>query len=344
MIQYGDKHNFGQQVKTIERASGTWFQKPRSVFWEYLFFGKSSPLREFFFAFGQNGRVPISNYFFNLEVEDHNNWFGFSKKVDFRPSVLKTEELFYSFGALLAYCYIFGIQDLHKFNVVETHTHLQVIDAEAVLSNLTLPNETLLLPFKSVDHSTAAMDSIAASYKNFRYEQVKALFAGYYDLCSILLRQTNEIKTVVRDAVPAKTPIRVILRNTAKYTDMLASRNFPGDLLHEEAEQLNRGDVPYFFKFIGTENLYWINQKGNVSTTVKKLGVFDGDVRRSGSSLDILLGEKSDLEKRMHQGGLFLLMKLKPAEEFKLQFQSDDLLFRPDAIVFPSKNSKLSYK
>jgi lantibiotic modifying enzyme len=344
VIQYGDRHNFGQQVKPIERASGTWFQKPRSVFWEHLFFGKNSPLKEYFSLVGENGYAPLSSYFFNLEVEIQNVWLGFSRKIVTQPESLKNTEKFYGFGALLAYCYAFGIQDLHRFNVIETSSHLQVIDAEVVLSKLTLPNETLLLPFKSVNFSVAAIGILASSYESLTTEQAKALFAGYYDICGILLRHANEVKTEMMSAIPAETPIRVILRNTSAYSEMLATRNFPDDLLYEEKEQLERTDVPYFFKTAGDSRIYWMQQPGDNGVPVKNSGPFAKDFLRFGLQPNNLLPNGDQLEMKIYQGALFLLKQMRFADDFDLYFRGEKLIVNKNSINIADKNRTYSYR
>jgi hypothetical protein len=94
---------------------------------------------------------------------------------------------------------------------------------------------------------------------------------------------------------------------------------------------------------MGAENLYWINQKHNSFTPIENPGIFTEHVHRSGVRVDTLLGEKSHLEKKMYQGSLFLLKKIRPTSNFKLSFQSSDLTVCADRVTLDSKNLKLSY-
>lgn len=53
-------------------------------------------------------------------------------------------------------------------------------------------------------------------------------------------------------------PVRVIIRHTLDYKNKIAT-----DLIEEEIVQLERGDVPYFFKFIGSGELYYFKEKNS---------------------------------------------------------------------------------
>jgi len=161
MVIEADLHNFGRSVQKVGRASGTYYQKPRPVYWERLFFGVDSPLASFF---GKGGaEFQPKHALFNLETEIDADFTGLSREVLSVPASVERNH-FYSFGVLLAYCYVFGVRDLHRHNILRTATHLQVVDAEVVLVKLLLPNETLLLPFKDIGAELASVSLLQIEY------------------------------------------------------------------------------------------------------------------------------------------------------------------------------------
>lgn len=271
-----DKHNFGQQVEKVQRGPDTWYRKPRTVYWEWLFFGKTSPLKTLFNEKGENGSRPLADYFFNLDIEVESTWSGYAKEVS-TENQTQTLEHFYAFGALIAYCYIFGIRDLHKQNLIMTKTHLQAVDAEVVFTALTLPHETLLLPFKNVGYEFAGIGALVNSKEELTQEQVGQIICGYWDLFSLALARKIKIEQTLAGLDFLKIPGRVIVRNTSEYKSLLD--NSPDNALSSEIEQLKRGDIPYYFKFVTDKSLYWLREKGRPQVE-GSVGIFQRDIDR----------------------------------------------------------------
>jgi hypothetical protein len=313
-----DKHNFGQQVEKVQRASDTWYRKPRSVYWEWLFFGKDSPLKHLFNEVGKNGNRPLSDYFFNLEVEMESNWSGFSKEVPTEKQI-PTPEHFYSFGALIAYCYIFGIRDLHKQNLVITRTHLQPVDAEVVWTSLTLPHETLLLPFKTVGYEFAGIGALVNSKEELTKEQVERIVLGYWDLFELISRQKNEIDKILASLDFSEIPVRVIIRNTSEYRDLLKTP--PENTMPSEVEQLKRGDIPFYFKFVADENLYWLKSK-NLPEVEKAIVHFRRDIDRHAQNFMDQTIEKTVASSALVKGLLFLMKAF--SQDIQIKFSEKD--------------------
>lgn len=290
----------------MERAHHLWFKKPRPIYWEHLFFGRESPLAVHFSAQGKFGRK-ISDYIFNLETQIENDWLGYSKAVHTADKVTVTEEHFYSFGVILAYCYFFGIRDLHRFNLIFTPSHLQVIDAEVVLTNLTLPNETLLLPFKDIAFDLCGLSHLAATVEAISEENKLRIFEGYFDACAIFHRNQRSLFDTLNSSVK-NVPVRVIIRNTKEYRKHLTGKEKITDLFFEESEQLARGDIPYFFKRPGSTALYWISDEENRETNVEEFDKFAADVQRHASTAITLVGDTNVIERKMVQGA-FIMQK-----------------------------------
>jgi Domain of unknown function (DUF4135) len=269
-----DFHNFGQSVQKIGRGSEMIFQKPRPIYWEWLFFGKNSPL-SFFFHHSTFSARPAQTIF-NLEVEMGDDFKGESKEIR-ASNTPSTPEHFYSLGVLLSYCYVFGIRDLHRNNVVKTDSHLQVIDAEVVLARLLLPHETLLLPF------------ITAG-------QVEMVLRGYYDVFSCVTLHLAKIRQVFDEQEDRfkKIPIRHILRDTIHYRSVL--QNPPQiPLFESEVEQLGRGDIPYFFKFVGEPGVHaYIDRHGNYSRVTLPPIFEKGAAREASLPFDLISPKRID--------------------------------------------------
>lgn len=307
-----DTHNFGKKVEVTSRACGIWFRKPRTTFWEWYFFGATSPLKRCFTLAQKDQWLDFAGSIFNLEVEQTEGWLGFSREIKVIANVDEykpTENHFYSFGALLAYCYIFGIRDLHRGNLIMTPTHLQVVDVEVVLTRLILPHETILLPFKQITWLQSGIGALISDPTVIDPNHQAALFRGYLNLFNHVLANQNQIRTQVNaDLANNGAPIRVIVRNTTEYYEFLRNHN-GDDFLIEEIAQLERGDIPYFFKCIGSTDLQWMKTRTEFSN-VQSLGRFKSDIDRHAIRSDELLSPSLLSESRMVSGLMLLLKKL----------------------------------
>lgn len=312
-----DKHNFGQQVEKVQRGSDTWYRKPRTVYWEWLFFGSTSPLKTLFNEKGENGTRPLADYFFNLDIEVEGTWSGYAKEVVAENQTL-TPEHFYAFGALIAYSYIFGIRDLHKQNLIMTKTHLQAVDAEVVFTALTLPHETLLLPFKTVGYEFAGIGALVSSKEHLTHEQIQKIVLGYWDLFSVVSNKKTELDETLTELDFSKNPIRVIVRNTSEYRNLLS--DLTANALPSEVEQLNRGDVPFYFKFVADNRLYWFSERAVIQIE-DGLGVFKKDIDRHAKWEPIHWCQRSTGVQFLVQGLLFCLKHF--SKELNIQLAND---------------------
>ena len=304
-----DLHNFGQKVTQEERASEIYFRKPRPVFWESFFFGKNSPLKNCF----QN--LSLSEVIFNLEVEVFDDHGGLSKIVSEVTESEISPSHAYSFGVLTAYSYIFGIRDLHKGNVMRTKTHLQVIDAEAVLSKILLPNETLLLPFKETTFNICAAKKSFNNPQSIDVENITGILLGYFDLFSLVIDSREKLLSIFDEQKEKmlKIPVRHIMRDTANYRKWREQQISPTvPLCQNELSQLERGDVPYFFKFIGDPTLYAYTSPTGDYEAVSVPVEFQKGVDRDAVSPDELLSASRLGNELLPTGSLFLLKKLLP--------------------------------
>ena len=311
-------------MKPKERASAVYYEKPRPVFWEQLFFGKESPFVALFANKGENYQQSLSSFIFNLDIEIKNDWLGYSKEVLSQEFETKKSH-FYSFGVLLAYTYILGIRDLHRYNLIKMENHLQVIDAEVVLTNLVLPHESVLLPFKEVDFSLCALSLLAPSIEVLTEDQKKLILTGYFDLFARVYEKQEEMLRLL-NSLTSYPPIRVLLRNTRTYYSHLSGEVPIEDLYEEEKIQLGRGDIPYFFKIIGDNQLYWLKSLEGQKATIKVTGIYQNDVNRHAQTPSVLIGSPESIEKKMAQGALFLFKKLGVTEHYEFLWNGSRLI------------------
>lgn len=304
-----DHHNFGQLVTQEARASEIYFRKPRTVFWEWFFFGKNSPLKSAFDS------VAITDIIFNLDVETASGHSGLSKHVLEVPHSVISDSYAYNFGVLTAYCYIFGIRDLHKGNVVRTKTHLQVIDAEVVLSKLLLPNETLMLPFKETTFEICAAKKSFLDQSHIDVKNVIEILQGYFDLFNIVINLREKLLLIFKEQreIMVKTPVRHIMRDTSNYRKWREQKLSPVvPFCQSELVQLERGDVPYFFKFITDSALYAYTSPAGDYEPVTVPKEFKKGVDRDAADPTELLASTRLESELLPTGSLFLLKKLLP--------------------------------
>ncbi|PIU00983.1 MAG: hypothetical protein COT74_00280 [Bdellovibrionales bacterium CG10_big_fil_rev_8_21_14_0_10_45_34] len=337
-----DKHNFGKSVQRFEQASGPWYRKPRSIFWEQLFFGNDSVLAPFFEKSGRNDSRTLSSYLFNLEIQRINDWEGISREIVSPEGIEIDDPHFYSFGVILAYSYIFGIRDLHKHNLVPTKGGLQVIDAEVALTNLLLPSETALLPYKDLSFERSGAQNIGSGLASFTADQKRRILAGYFDLFDIVFQNIDPLRSLLSEKINSTVPIRVILRNTKYYLAHLAGEISIEDLLLEERVQLERGDVPYFFKLIGERDLYWISSLAFDGVPVlSDLGGMRSEVERHARPISDLLISPTQLEQKVAQG-TFLLARIFDLRE-PMTFGWNDKAIKIDQNSFKNEYTGSSF-
>ncbi len=312
-----DLHNFGKRVELTQRSGGKWFCKPRTVYWEWLFFGTDSPLKRVFNFIGASGIISLADCIFNLEVEYVHHWLGYSKKVEAFSDFTPQRSHFYSFGVLLAYSYVFGIRDLHRKNLVFTPTHLQVVDAEVVLTRLILPNETILLPFKQVAWRDSGIGALSITGPNdISQENANAILDGYVEMFQHLIKNRERVLAELQGVIDPETPIRVLMRNTSEYYSA-GGKSAESDFLPEEISQLVRGDIPYFFKRMGKNYLSWL-QAPSTEGAVQSLGRFKADIDRHADALESLVGEELVNDARLVQGLFLICRKLNLKQNYTL--------------------------
>lgn len=297
----GDQHNFGQAVRRITLPDGSfWFQKPRPVYWEWLFFGVTSPLADFF---------KQKESIFGLAIEFENNFlWGSSKLIEESQRGPPSDKQLFGFGYLLGYAYTFGIQDLFSENVIRTEHGLQVIDAEVVLSKFVLPQESFLLAFRGCAFERSALSHLLKSEAEITQPVLEKIVDGFCEALSEFNQNGSKIVEALSLELATKNvPVRVLLRDTRSYRDWsTVTPDIPW--LAEEVRQLERGDVPYFFKYVGRPELYWFSGEQTIKP-VLAYEAFEKGVGLIGMSPNELLDVLRIRITLFPNGVLFLLKK-----------------------------------
>ncbi|GEM_PF-2563788 len=321
-----DPHNFGQRVERVDFGGEASYVKPRPIFWEYLFFGEESPVSQFFDKpIGlRDSKIEFKELFFRLQFMSDvylpsggvvKEIRGLDKAAT-SPSTLD----WYSYGALIGYSYIFGIHDLHLENLKRVGTGLLPIDVETALIDFKLPCETLLYPMPGSTHTKYGVHLLVSSINTLQADALELILKGYIDICELIVDSKDGlIKTLDTALEPAtKLPIRMIFRNTKEYLTWIKG-GVPQDIvvMVEELAQLKRGDVPYFFRKISSNNLYWYSEVSQVTpivTSIKKGMICEPNVLLSYAKL---------VKSKLPTGVLHICQKLMP-NNFTGNFQFRD--------------------
>lgn len=314
----GDPHNFGKRVRRVSAFGKNYYQKPRTLFWEYLFFGLNSPLYQLFESvvldteYGQSFTVAKCVFGLSFKSIDGDDDIHV-EEVTFAPNSFGKSSCMFKFGVLLGYAYLFGIQDLHIENLVLVDENVQVIDVEQVLSKLILPDQTLLISKVRVPDDKAGILSLTGGKNTLlNHDQFFLILDGYLKFLHSASKHINEILNCIKYEISIqknKPAIRCILRPTSFYRNIIASKNFSHDLMDEEIQQLNRGDIPYFFKYVGVDEVYWFKEY-NVQSKVSSLNQFDGKTEAIGVDPDQLLNLERVENILIPNGTLFLIRNL----------------------------------
>jgi len=313
-MQLGDRHNFGRRVE----LRGDRIYKPRALLWEWLVLSADSPLRKLLDreakrdGLGRDafGFLPTLKFFRKRgEVE----------RAQLSPlAELSSDErrtLAVIVGRSIALWSWLGVADLHWENLVlgrDAHGRIVFgpLDVEMILADLPLPTDTKLLP--DADPEYAALCQHAAGVrrvlpylgKPIEADDLLAIAGAYRATLAFLDRHARAIAGVFA-SVPGvrETPIRICLRATEEY--VRATPELWPPLLDAEAEQLARGDIPYFFRLYGQRGIRYF---GNEALTQHKRIPLRGDVPQLDPILRISRGLRAPSRTTLREEGLFAVL------------------------------------
>jgi hypothetical protein len=258
-----DSHNFGRKVF---RQSDQ-IIKPRPIGLEWLFLSTDSLLRKLLneidiFCVDDFVDPRFDNYNFDPTLSESSVDFI---QLDEVPLVLERKNLL-SIGSLIALVQWFGMGDLHSENIfIGFHKNKFIaspIDIECIFEEYKIPSQSLIIPSFLIKEEESGLAKVFDALKiNLIENSSSVLLFGYVDTYLKLSENTKKIfETIKLISSLEKICSRVILRSTKKYYDHISG--FNKLYLHQDEKfQAENGDIPYFFKFLTSQQIYyWKNE------------------------------------------------------------------------------------
>jgi hypothetical protein len=154
---------------------------------------------------------------------------------------------------------------------------------------------------------------------------VLAMAGAYHATLAFFDRHARRIAEVFARLPRLRdSPIRVCLRGTDEYVRARTEPPWP-PLLDAEAEQLARGDIPYFFRLYGQPGIRYYGDR--TLHQIKRIPL-KGDVPHLESLLAISRGFRSPSRKTLREDGLFTLLGAFDHPSLTGRHRSDDLEVR----------------
>jgi len=305
----GDQHNFGRRTIREKSANGCYgFLKPRSVYWEWFFAGKNSPLSKLFFENEELNR--FFGNIFSLEVRFINNEsclfdscgevdeiVGASLEQAIKFDDKLTETLFLNFGSLCSYAYSFGISDLNFENlIIDNKASIIPVDIESVFLNPIFLCDTAMVSAGGEFRDKGCFTSRLRMIEKNMEDYLPYALDGFYKGIQAILNNERKIQQVLELNYYelSKSPIRMILRATQLYyawrikygfekkpstdefqiQELLKDFNvIESELIPEEVKQLENGDYPYFYTSLYDPNIQFVSSaRGEKSYVESKKG------------------------------------------------------------------------
>jgi len=347
----GDSHNFGRRVA----LRGERIEKPRTLLWEWLLLASDSPLRMLLDraaaqdALGSDafGFLPTLRFFGSRGAEG-----GEVERLRLEPLLACTapmrRELALIVGRSLSLWSWLGVADLHWENLVlgvdaQQRIVFGPVDIEMILAELSLPTETKLLPDADPEyaaicrHASGVRRVLPYLGKPIAVDELLAMVSAYRRTLAFLDRHSHEIAEVF-SGLPElhEAPLRVLLRGTGDYVQAASKPlSLWPPLLDAEAEQLARGDIPYFFRLYGRPGIHYY-----ADATLRQVArlPLQGDVPKLDPILQLSRGLRSPARKKLREDGLFTLLGAFDHKSFTGTHESDEL-----TLTFSKRNLVLTF-
>jgi hypothetical protein len=314
----GDSHNFGRRVT----ARGARLEKPRSVLWEWLLLAPDSPLRRLLDEAGRSGALGPEPFAFlpSLRFYDRGKRSGTVERLELAPlgrlTPGKRRELAAVVGRALALFGWLGLADLHWENLALGEDErgrivFGPLDVEMILAEFALPTETKLLPDADPEYAEVCRHACGVRRvlpylgKPVSGPDLLALAVAYRNTLDMLDQLAPDISRVLAKLPGLReAPIRVCLRGTEEYVRAESEPPWP-PLLDAELEQLERGDIPYFFRLYGRPGIHYYANRALTRTARLPLR---GDVPQLEPLLSLSRHLRSPARQRLREQGLLAVV------------------------------------
>jgi hypothetical protein len=166
-----------------------------------------------------------------------------------------------------------GIGDLHHGNVRllrrDGQLALALLDVEVIFNDFSLPSETLLISRATHNDPGAGLArALARIPAEGRAELALAIALAYVATIDALENHGAELHRSIAAAAadhPMVAYARVLPRATKDYAQFLTENVLPSVPFDDcESEQLRRGDIPYFLRFVNDNTIYWLSADGEL--------------------------------------------------------------------------------
>lgn len=159
-------------------------------------------------------------------------------------------------GSALACLLWFGITDLHGSNVVfgldpAGCLVFSPVDIECLFEDIYLPSQAHLVPAGKSQIKSSGLAAVRKYLlEHGTISMIAAVCDGFLEAISFFERFDAELMPVVSRDERLEVPVRVIIRSTRDYHAVLMKKGEPAapPLAPSERVQLDRGDIPYFFR------------------------------------------------------------------------------------------------
>ena len=314
----GDSHNFGRRVE----LRGDRVHKPRTLAWERLVLSPASPLRRLLAELAAESALGEGAFAFlpSLRFWPRGRLGGEVERLALAPVGRLGREgrrdLARVVGRSLALWSWLGVSDLHWENLALGRDARGALvfgplDVELILGDLGSPTETKLLPDADPEyaevcrHACGVRRALPWLGKPVDAGDLLAMARAYLEVLALLDRHATRVARTLA-AVPGlrEAPIRVCLRGTGDYVLARDEPVWP-PLLDAEAEQMARGDIPYFFRLYGRPGILWFGDRA--LRTTRRLPM-TGDAPEREPLLHLARGMRSPRRRRLREEGLFTVI------------------------------------
>lgn len=269
-VPLGDPHNGGKRV-CLEADGTIW--KPRNVVWEWLILSPQSPLCEVLDR--HQSLLPRLQFTpRNGSTLCHGGSVEYCTVIAADPTAF-TLEIFEQVGRVIGLAVWFGISDLHLKNILwgmnrEGQPVFAPLDIESLLHDYDLVTQSGLLASTAVLRGQCGLSDIDRFHREYPDpRRIAALCAGYLEALYFFQAVESRLQKILQEVTAfLDLPIRVLPRHTREYYAWLqgAVTDVNPPLCEAERMQLERGDIPYFVRFVRGPTLYYQSSGGQWCT------------------------------------------------------------------------------
>ncbi|WP_237639060.1 hypothetical protein [Silvanigrella paludirubra] len=200
--------------------------------------------------------TPDNNIFNSGYIEYHN--------ISEITEPILNENDWESCGAIIAMYAMFGITDLHFENILfgknsDNKIVFCALDIESIFNKIGLLSQTHLLPFYDLSENICGLKKIKDAF-NLKPKN-KFLGALVFGYLTFMDKYKEVFLNILNNNFFHQIPIRVIIRSTNFYNEIIQKKSFNFDNIYpEEKEQILRKDIPYFFRYINSRDIFYYSE------------------------------------------------------------------------------------